>query len=703
MVDIPLKLPEIGNALMQGAHAAYYTGKARQEENAFQGEQAARPDIAAAIGGDQGAQGRVAQASPTTFAHIAPHIAKLDADKRAQAKAAADFTAHATNTLLQADPKDRAAVYQQMIDLGKAQGHDMSTLPPQYTPAFDTQARLLRGQSKDLLTLMQQQEQEAGRNRRHETHGGGTAGGEIPEPGTRPATPAAPGPRADAGPMPGTPPVSVAQAAPGPAAAPPPQMAQGAAPVVPQPSGGPQIVQGDSPGPSPQPVAAPQAPAGGIPQGFQPMGHRDATGNLVPALIDGKPVYRNAQGQMMLGDAPAGPPPSPAVGPIAEPPPAGRMGLNAPPDLKETPKPDLKNGQLVYEDPALLGGVRMGRQMPNGTWAPTVGVGESHKYKLPNGTEVFFNPHLKRPIDANGVPSDVGDTHGDEFRATPFFKALPFTDRAVVDSLLDGSVPISQLAKRGGGGQGGVGGLPINSLIGIAKQIDPSWSPNEGEQGKRFAQSLVGNGQNAQTVTAANIVPAHAADLVRLTDAMGQNNPKMIQELINKVKEQTGDQNIVSMDAARFVTAMELVKAAMGPAALNVEVEKEARRLLASGNTAGQMRAAVSEWTDKVASRAHYLQDLADTYHLREPIMRGDAKKAMAYLKAAPGTGATGNFPAVPQAQPTVMDQIKGVFGGSSAPAPAGGSVPTMTPEQVRAAPPGTKYRTIDGREGVRP
>ncbi len=37
-----------------------------------------------------------------------------------------------------------------------------------------------------------------------------------------------------------------------------------------------------------------------------------------------------------------------------------------------------------------------------------------------------------------------------------------------------------------------------------------------GEQGKRFAASLVGNGQNAQNVVAMNVVPLHAADLVKL-------------------------------------------------------------------------------------------------------------------------------------------------------------------------------------------
>jgi hypothetical protein len=40
---------------------------------------------------------------------------------------------------------------------------------------------------------------------------------------------------------------------------------------------------------------------------------------------------------------------------------------------------------------------------------------------------------------------------------------------------------------------------------------------------------------------------------------------------------------------------------------------------------------------------------------------------------------------------------------GAHSPSSAGGNLPTMTPEQVRAAPKGTRFRTADGRTGIRP
>ncbi len=272
--------------------------------------------------------------------------------------------------------------------------------------------------------------------------------------------------------------------------------------------------------------------------------------------------------------------------------------------------------------------------------------------------------------------------------------------RNVVEGVLDGSIPISTLGKRGSA----AGGAPIDVVVGLAKQLDKNFSPNEGEQGKRFAQSLVGNGQNAQNVTAINVVPQHAADLVKLTDAMQQNNPKTIQELLNKAKDQFGDKNVPNMEAARFVTAIELLKAAMGPNALNVEVEKQAQQLLSSGRTADQMRSVVREWVDKVVSRGKYLQDLSETYHLSQPIIRRDAQKAIEFLEAKPGTSATDSHPAVPPAQePSFFDRkIEQIFGGSK---PAGGGAASskpLSPEEAMKLPPGTKFTGTDGIERTR-
>lgn len=147
MADIPLQLGGFGNALAMGygiRNAGIRAQREDEELNVLRRRNALGPDVQAAIGGDGSALGRIAAVDPDYALKIGPIMETMEAKQRARLQAGADYTYKAANAILQADPADRPAVYQQMLEQGRAQGHDLSKLPQQYTPQLDGQLRTWR-------------------------------------------------------------------------------------------------------------------------------------------------------------------------------------------------------------------------------------------------------------------------------------------------------------------------------------------------------------------------------------------------------------------------------------------------------------------------------------------------------------------------------------------------------------------------------
>lgn len=307
MADIPLQLPNIGNALMAGSHAAYFGGKARLEADEEERRQAAQPFVQKAMTGDPAAMAQVATGDPKTAMVLTQVLGRADANQRAQLKSAADYTARAANAVLQADPAERPAIYQQMLEEGKRQGFDLSRMPPQYTPAIDGQLRFHRAQSKEVNDFLLKQEEERGKNARHATPQATQTPSMEPMPGG-PVAPAGPVPgvpaRVSEVPPPAAPPVQVAQAMP------PPGFAQGQATAVNEPTGqspGPLRPEGVTPGASPVGGAAPQQEPGLIwptdpsLQGGVMMGHRAKPGAPLTAVeVNGHFQFKMPDGRMVF-------------------------------------------------------------------------------------------------------------------------------------------------------------------------------------------------------------------------------------------------------------------------------------------------------------------------------------------------------------------------------------------------------------------
>lgn len=703
MVDIPLQFPNIGNALSQGAHAGYYVQEARQKADEEARRKAVQGDIPAAIKGDQGAYGRLIAGDPKTAVLIGDALKTMDANRRAQMKEKADFAVRGANAVLQVDPKEQPAMYARMLDEARAAGHDVSTLPQTWDASVPALLRYHRGLGVDVNKQMEEQgrntrEQlnERGRMDRHNT----PQATEMPTPLGEPAPggPAAPQPP----PATGNPRISglqpdvqtrvAALAA---------EYKQQTGQDLPITSGArspqQQAALYANRGSNPYPVAAPGTSShengGAIDLDPRVAELLDKNGTLarfglhrphandpvhVEAIPGGGAQAQAPQPQMypqeiMQGEG--GPPNSPA-------------GDNRPSPQPGMPQPDELRTLQSYLPPGfrMMGykGIpaydKKGRllvQGPNGVTTSIEIPAPSHDISsdfaapevqsviqaLPPITRANLNAAMRSGDHkgvANilaqaqgGVPADLYNAHGDDFRKTPYWQGVSPLDRNVVEGLLNGSIPASALSKRGGGGQGGVGGLPVNALYGLASQIDPTWSPNEGEQRKRFEASLVGNGQNAQTVAAINVVPRHAADLVRITDALNQNNPQIINSLVLQFKKQFGDTAVPDLIAARNLSALEFLKAAVGAGNLNQKLEEEFMNSIPLGSTAAQVRQVVKGYVDKVLSRADYLNETAQKYGIKDKgiIIHPETQQYVDFLEGKGATPVRGGSAAAPAAK----------------------------------------------------
>lgn len=322
MADVPLIFPNIGNALASGFQGAYAMQQMRHARDENRRIEEARPYVGAAVQGDQAALGKVLANDPKTAAAIIQNLGRLDEQKRKQVGEAANYTAQAANAILQADPKDRPAIYAQMRQQGIDRGYKMDGLPEQYSPQMDA---ILRGHRAAALPIVEWYKQDQ-TNQRHNTPAATNTGSfEVLNPGG--GVPAAPAPT----PMPGRPsasavPPDVVQntsvaggptgplgSLNGPAPTAMPAQASGGVTAVPQDFG-----QG-SPGPLPGTVVppqsqqgAPQGPAPATPQGDiwnvdpssqggKMMGVRSKPGGpLMPAEVNGHFIYQLPDGRRVL-------------------------------------------------------------------------------------------------------------------------------------------------------------------------------------------------------------------------------------------------------------------------------------------------------------------------------------------------------------------------------------------------------------------
>ncbi len=367
----------VGPAMVEGAHAGYYQSKTQQEADAERRRLEAEPDIAPALSGDKAAFGRVAAKDPKSAALLSTEMGRLGTAERQKHLDAIEWSGRWADALLKASPSERPAMWQAMRQQGTQLGHDLTGTPENYDPSLEPTIRTIRNTAPTYVKNQQAIDLKKTPPGKSAGVGGGGNGEVWGEPGPQSsaAPPGAGSAMADAGP-----PVA-------PAAAPDAQ---------------------------PPPAAAPVQTASAAPAGWQAMGHRDPQGNLVPAMMDGKPVYRNVQTGQLTSQPPVqtaqGPAPdevpalsSGAAGEGGVPggalPPGVQVAQAGPPQAAKPPMGGTRvSPKVVYDDPALQGGL-MGRAPTgaHGKMEIIEGPGNTAIYKMPDGSFQAWKPGLKNP------------------------------------------------------------------------------------------------------------------------------------------------------------------------------------------------------------------------------------------------------------------------------------------------------------------
>ncbi len=679
MADINALLAAgVGPALQEGTHAGYFSARANRENDQEKRRLASQADIPGAMAGDTGAFGRVAANDPQGAVAISTALSRMDANQRAKAKDTADWVSRASNAVLQADPKDQPAMYERMKAEGLALGHDVSKLGPwdQSTPSM---LRYQRGMSQDVLKHDLQMELKKTPPGKNAAAGAGMfdkpsgGGAQIP-------VPVEPGgaPDKESSLMPGQPaPTQVASylppnLQPAPPAAPPVQAAAAPPGVA---TGENQVTLASQAAPVAEP--APAAPAG-PPEGFQAMGHRDAKGTLVPAQINGQPVYRNPQtGEMRLGDAPAV---QAAAAPPAEPVPAlSSGGTDA-----QRPGGGLPGPQIAQATPPTAGAPV--------TRAPVSSAPEGIVYENPDPTlyEVARqggapyrdkqgdlrlisrtgDPKVKmlilRPreekVDKNaGLPLDGDLTkEGPEYEAT-----LPSQTRSMFNNWVEGKDAPSQRMLTTPAGK---------------KLLDEFYKAHPGEydstlkgERQKVANDMAISGAGGKTLIAASKMVNHLTDWAKMFEKLnnvdatvgstGIGPTQLYNSAKNTLAGQSGQQAQTDAQGQALLVGTEMAKTLVQggqPAEKSIE---EYTKLLGNQLSPNQAQGRIDQFVHLMRGQ---VEPIGNTYktaigkeynggHLLSP----EAEKNIEYLEAHPIKGS---------------DKWKAMQGSSSA--PAGGRPP---------------------------
>ena len=609
MVDIPLKFPDVGNALAQGAHAAYLMQDAALKKAQENRLTAANADVPAAMGGDPAAFGRVAQGNPQTAVAISTALQRMDATKQAQFKRIVDYTGNATAGILAAPAGSRAALYDTEKQNAQTQGIDTSKWPQQYDENWVTTQRNHALTAKDIYDRMTPQAKTFKPT-------GGAAAPDL-EPMNGPAAPAVPAPRADL-------------------VTPQPNAVAGGAPIAPA-ANGPVVAQAPAAPVAPAPVAVPPA-AGppGIASGSQ-------TADMPMAAVPTQPPVAPPNA------APPGPfrQDGPSVGgapPIGSP----QVAQGGPPAVPAAPQ-----GVIAPTDPALHGGQMMGHRAKPGAPLLPAEVAGHFVYRMPDGTTVLYRPtpnyesdpdkpNALRPIAGGpadlsrkqvqiGITDDNKDLHGEDF-----IKTLPAGDANIVRGITDGSLSLQDLSKRA---------QDYTRYLALAKQADPDFDPGPAGARRNFETKYMVNGPGGTTMLAANTASDHMKTYHDLMNAVGNGDSKLVNGALNEVRRQFGDAAASNPEVAKTVLATEIAKAVRGAGALNESEQQDYQKLLSTAQSPQAAQGALNVLSGLMLGRVHAIEDQAKSKGIPDAQVNGyfspRAREALDYIKSNPIGGKT--------------------------------------------------------------
>ena len=146
---------------------------------------------------------------------------------------------------------------------------------------------------------------------------------------------------------------------------------------------------------------------------------------------------------------------------------------------------------------------------------------------------------------ANVIPPEHADLHGEEY-----LKTLPIALQNNVKAVAEGLQPLSIASMRTGNRE---------ALAAMVSQYSP------GAFGGRYAskaavQKDFTSGPTAKNVTSANTVIAHIGTLDEMLDALKNNDLRLVNSVVNRLRTETGDPNVNNFDTAKQAVGNELMR-----------------------------------------------------------------------------------------------------------------------------------------------
>lgn len=180
------------------------------------------------------------------------------------------------------------------------------------------------------------------------------------------------------------------------------------------------------------------------------------------------------------------------------------------------------------------------------------------------------------------------------------------------------------------------------------------------------------SGKTAQTLNGLNTSIQHMAALEPVIDAMNNGNLTILNKAANFFKQQTGSPAPTNFAALKEFVSGEVAKAVL-PGGGGEAERRALAEPISAANSPAQLKQAVETYKTALAGKTEALRNQWDV-----------------------GTrGANGDF------NQFLLPETKKALGISQQSA-TGQTLPTLTPEQARAAPKGTRFQTTDGRVMVR-
>ncbi len=179
------------------------------------------------------------------------------------------------------------------------------------------------------------------------------------------------------------------------------------------------------------------------------------------------------------------------------------------------------------------------------------------------------------------------------------FNKLPATDQSTVMQLINGDILLNDSSL----GSGKQGALAKQKFIGIAQQIDPTFSATQNEQRYKFKTEWNNpNSKTYLTLTAGNTALGHLAELKGASTALNTKDLQKYNSISQYLTKNAGKPEVYAFNTALTQVASELAQFYTGGVPTESEISAQKANLL-STLSPKQLSASINTLADLVGSK----------------------------------------------------------------------------------------------------